>query len=175
MPKHIIRGDKLMISFIVAMDKNNVIGIKNDNKMPWHLPKDLQFFKEQTTGHTIIMGRKTFESVNKKFPGRTNIVITTQKDWSHEGVITAGSLEEALEKAKATNCKELFVIGGGEIFKQAMDMADKIYMTRVNADLDGDTFFPAIDENKFEMVRNVEHEQDTKHLYSYSFQTWKKK
>lgn len=162
-----------MVSLIVAASTNNAIG--KENQLLWHLPNDMRFFKNTTWGMPVIMGRKTFESVNKKFPGRINIVITRQKDWERDGVIVVSSLEEGLKKAEETNCKELFVIGGGEIFKESMSKADKIYMTRVHAVLEGDTFFPEINEKEWELVREENFEKNQKHLYEYSFQTWKRK
>ncbi len=163
----------MTISLIVAASTNNAIG--KNNQLLWHLPNDLKFFKNTTWGMTIVMGRKTYESVNKPLPGRINIVVTRQSGWSAETVIVATGLEDALQKAKDTNCKEAFIIGGGEIFNQAIELADKIYMTRVYADLDGDTFFPAIDENKWKLVSNVDFGADERHAYAYSFQTWEKK
>ncbi len=162
-----------MISFIVAASTNNAIG--KDNDLLWKLPNDMRFFKNTTWGMPVIMGRKTFESVNKKFPGRINIVITRQKDWEREGVIVVSNLDEALKKAEETNCKEIFVIGGGEIFKEAISIADKIYLTRVHAILDGDTFFPEIDTKEWELVHEENFGKDQKHLYDYSFQTWERK
>jgi dihydrofolate reductase len=164
----------LMISLIVAASTNNAIG--KNNQLLWHLPNDLKFFKNTTWGMPVIMGRKTFESVNKPLPGRINIVITRQTGWKAEGVIVATDLNDALQKAAATNCKEYFIIGGGEIYKQSMAIADKIYLTRVHAVIDdADTFFPAIDETKWEQVSNEDFEVDEKHAFSYSFQIWKKK
>lgn len=162
-----------MISFIVAASTNNVIG--KDNQLIWHLPNDMRFFKNTTWGMPMIMGRKSFESVNKKFPGRINIVITRQKNWTKEGVVVVDTIDAALKAAEATNCKEIFIIGGGEIFKETMPLADVIYMTRVHAELEGDAFFPIINDNEWEMVSNEDHEKDLKHAYSYSFQKWKKK
>ena len=123
----------------------------------------------------VIMGRKTFESVNKPLPGRINIVITRKPDWSAEGVIIATDLNDALQKAAETNCKEAFIIGGGEIYEQGFEMADKIYLTRVHAHIDGDTFFPAIDEHKWQLSSKQEFEADEKHAFAYSFQTWERK
>ena len=162
-----------MISLVVAAADNNAIG--KDNQLLWHLPNDLKFFKNTTWGMPVIMGRKTFESVNKPLPGRFNIVITRQKDWKAEGVIVATDLNDAINKAKETNSKEFFVIGGGEIYKQAIEIADRIYITRVHAKLEGDTFFPVIDENKWKLVSHQDFSADDKHKYAYSFQTWKKK
>jgi dihydrofolate reductase len=162
-----------MISFIVAASTNNVIG--KDNDLLWKLPNDMRFFKNTTWGMPMIMGRKTFESVNKKFPGRINIVITRQDNWEREGVIVVKNLDDALKKAEETNCKEIFIIGGGEIFKESIVKADKIYLTRVHAVLDGDTFFPEIDKKEWELIHEENFEKDQKHLYDYSFQTWKRR
>jgi dihydrofolate reductase len=163
----------MIISLVVAAAENNAIG--KDNQLLWHLPNDLKFFKNLTWGMVVIMGRKTFEAVNKPLPGRINIVITRQEDWTADGTITAIDLNDALEKAKATNCKEIFVIGGGEIYKQSMEIANKIYITRVHASLEGDTFFPVIEEDKWTQTSNEDFEIDGKHAYAYSFQVWEKK
>ena len=162
-----------MISLLVAAAENNAIG--KDNKLLWHLPKDLRFFKNTTWGMVVIMGRKTYEAVDKPLPGRVNIVITTQPDWQRENVLSAKNLADALQQAAATNCKEIFIIGGGEIYKQSMEIAGKIYMTRVHATLAGDTFFPAIDETKWNLKENIDFEADEKHAYAFSFQQWVKK
>lgn len=162
-----------MISLIVAAAENNAIG--KNNQLLWHLPNDLKFFKNTTWGMPVIMGRKTFESVNKPLPSRFNIVITRQADWKADGVIVATDLRDALKKAEATNCKELFIIGGGEIYGQAYEIADKIYLTRVHTIVDGDTFFPAVDESKWQLISNFDFEANEKHAFPYSFQTWTKK
>ena len=161
------------ISLIVAASENNAIGMKG--QLLWSLPNDMRFFKNKTWGTTVVMGRKTYESVDKPLPGRFNIVITTQPGWNAEGVIVASSLEESIEKAKATHCKEIFIIGGGEIYKQSMNIADKIYMTRVHAQLEGDTYFPVIDEKDWKLVASIDFNKDEKHAYNYSFQTWERK
>lgn len=164
----------MIISLVVAAAENNAIG--KDNQLLWHLPNDLKFFKNTTWGMPVIMGRKTFESVNKPLPGRFNIVITRQTDWKADGVIVAADLKDAIAKAAETNCKEVFVIGGGEIYKQAMDIANTIYITRVHAVIeDADTFFPVIDESKWALVDNEDFESDLKHRYAYSFQKWERK
>jgi len=162
-----------MISLIVAAAENNAIG--KNNQLLWHLPNDLKFFKNTTWGMPVIMGRKTFEAVNKPLPGRFNIVITRQPGWKGEGTVVATDLTDALKKAAETNCKETFIIGGGEIYKQGIDIAGKIYMTRVHAVLDGDTFFPVIDETKWQLTSNQDFAADDKHEFAYSFQTWMKK
>ena len=162
-----------MISLIVAASTNNAIG--KNGQLLWHLPNDLKYFKNTTWGMPVIMGRKTFESVNKPLPGRFNIVITKQEAWSAENVETAKDLSEALEKAGKTNCNEIFIIGGGEIYSQSIGMADKLYMTRVHIELDADTFFPAIDESIWELKHNLDFEADEKHAFAYSFQVWERK
>lgn len=163
-------GSGTGISLVVAASTNNVIG--KNNQLPWHLPNDLKFFKNITWGFPVLMGRKTFEAVNKPLPGRINIVITHSIDWSADGVITATSLQEAVQKATETNCKEIFIIGGGEIFNQSMAIADKIYITRVQAEFEGDSFFPLINEKEWHMVSNNDFAPDEKHNYPYSFQVW---
>lgn len=162
----------MTISLVVAAAENNAIG--KNNQLLWHLPNDLKFFKNTTWGMPVVMGRKTYESVNKPLPGRFNIVITRQADWKAAGVTVATDLPDALEKAKATNCNEVFVIGGGEIYKQAFETADKIYITRVHAVLEADTFFPAIEESQWELIHHLDFDKDEKHAYAYSFETWER-
>lgn len=162
-----------MISLIVAAAENNAIGMSN--QLLWHLPNDLKFFKNTTWGMPVIMGRKTFESVNKPLPGRFNIVITRQARWQVDGVITATDLQDALKKAAETNCKEFFIAGGGEIYKEAFRQAGKIYLTRVHETIDGDTFFPVIDESEWQLISSEDFVADEKHKYAYSFQTWLRK
>jgi dihydrofolate reductase len=163
----------MTISLVVAAAENNAIG--KNNQLLWHLPNDLKFFKNITWGMPVVMGRKTFEAVNKPLPGRFNIVITRQADWKAAGTITATELNDAIKKAEETNCKEAMIIGGGEIYKQSMAIADIIYITRVHASLEGDTFFPAIDETQWQLVSNEDFEKDEKHQYAYSFQKWMRK
>lgn len=162
-----------MISLIVAAAENNTIG--KNNQLLWHLPNDLKFFKNTTWGMPVIMGRKTFESVNKPLPGRFNIVITRQHGWNAAGVIVATDLDDAIKKASESNCKEIFIIGGGEIYKQGFEIADKIYLTRVHANIDGDTFFPVINENKWRLTSSQDFTTDEKHAFAYSFQTWERR
>ena len=162
----------MTISLIVAASTNNAIG--KNNQLLWNLPNDLKFFKNKTWGMTVIMGRKTFEAVNKTLPGRVNIVITTKENWKAENVWAAKNLDDALKQAETTNCKEIFIIGGGEIYKQSIEIADRIYMTRVHAQLEGDTFFPVIDESNWKLTDNIDFAADEKHQYAYSFQLWEK-
>jgi dihydrofolate reductase len=164
----------MIVSLIVAAGTNNAIG--KDNQLLWHLPKDLQFFKQTTWAMPVVMGRKTFESLGgKPLNGRVNIIITRQKDWSHEGVVVVHSLADALFFAKESDYNEVFIAGGGEIYAQAMPQANKIFMTRVDAVIDGDTFFPEIDSSDFALSNEVLHAPHEKHAYGFSFQTWLRK
>ena len=159
-----------MIALVVAMAENRVIG--KENKLIWHLPADLKFFKNLTTGHPIIMGRKTFESIGKPLPNRTNIVITRQADFTAEGCMVAHSLTEALMLAQQLD-SDIFVIGGAEIYKQAMFLADTIYLTEVHHTFEGDTFFPEIDSVLWQETSREEHKADEKNPYDYAFVTLK--
>ncbi|HMH21553.1 MAG TPA: dihydrofolate reductase [Puia sp.] len=166
----------MIISLLVAASTNNVIG--RDNKLLWHLPNDMKYFKNTTWGMPVVMGRKTYESLaGDPLPGRFNFVITRNRDWDphNEKTKVVASLGEAIAAAGQTDCKETFVIGGGEIYKEAMSIADKIYMTRVHAVLEGDTSFPAIDEQHWQMVSHLDFPVDEKHAYAYSFQVWERK
>jgi dihydrofolate reductase len=163
----------LTISLIVAASQNNAIG--KNNLLLWHLPNDLKFFKNTTWAMPVAMGRKTFESLgNKPLNGRLNIVITNQKNWQANGVVSVGSIEDAIFLAKAHNYKELFIAGGGEIYKQSLDKADRIYLTRVHAEVDGDTFFPELNKEKWQKTNSRFCKADLKHIYDYSFETWEK-
>ncbi|MBK0404586.1 dihydrofolate reductase [Adhaeribacter sp. BT258] len=157
-----------MIALVVAMAENNVIG--KNNQLIWHLPADLKHFKNLTTGHPIIMGRKTYESIGKPLPNRTNIVITRQEDFKPEGCLVAHSLPEALMLAQQLDAN-IFVIGGAEIYKQAMFLADTIYLTEVHHEFEGDTFFPEIDTLLWVETDREEHKADDKNPYDYAFVT----
>lgn len=160
------------LTIIVAAGENDAIG--KDNKLIWHLKNDLKRFKQLTLGHHIIMGRKTFESFPKPLPNRTHIVITRNKDYQvPEGVITTGSLEHAIQLAK--NDDQPFIIGGGEIYKQAMAHAHTIELTRVHHNFEADTFFPKIDMTLWKETSSVFHESDAEHDYSFTFITYKRK
>jgi len=161
------------ITLIVAAGEDNSIG--KDNKLIWHLSDDLKRFKTLTSGHHIIMGRKTFESFPNPLPNRTHIVLTEQMNYkTHEDVIVVNNIEDALDAAK--NDSQPFIIGGGQIYKQFMDLADKIELTRVHDTFeDADTFFPTIDLNKWEEVSRTKHDKDDKHEYAFSFITYVKK
>ena len=161
-----------MITLVVAKSDNNIIG--DNNQLIWRLSHDLRRFKSITTGHPVIMGRKTFDSVGKPLPNRTNIVITRNKDWSSEGVEVAHSLDKAIEIAKEID-SEIFIIGGGNIYKQSMDVADAIEVTEVHHTFDGDTLFPEINLNVWKEVSREDHTKDEKNEYNYSFVRYEKK
>lgn len=159
------------ITLIAAAGQNNALG--KDNQLVWHLPDDFKRFKKLTTGHHIIMGRKTFESFAKPLPNRIHIVITRQQDYKAKGAIVVHSLEEAF--AKIENDPQPFVIGGGEIYKLALDKADKIELTRVHADFEADAFFPKMDLDKWILKESVRHEKDEKHNYAFTYLTYERK
>lgn len=164
----------MMLSLVVAASENHAIG--KDHKLLWRLPNDLKFFKNTTWAMPVIMGRKTFESISgKPLLGRLNIIITRQKGWSAKGVVVVHSLKDALFVASSGDYKEAFVIGGGEIYRDSMAKADRIYLTRVHATLEGDTFFPELDTRHWKMVSNDVHQPDSSHPHAYSFQVWEKK
>ncbi len=160
----------MTISIIVAKSRNNVIGVHN--QLPWHMPADLKYFKKVTTGHTVIMGRKTYESVGKPLPNRTNIVITRQQDFHADGVTIEASLEQALKQVTAD---EVFILGGGEVFGQAMNMADKLYVTDIDITLDGEVYFPEIDTCQWTLSSEETHQKDEKNPYDYSFKVYVRK
>jgi dihydrofolate reductase len=140
----------VIVSLIVAMDESG--GIGKHNQLPWRLPSDMKRFKRLTMGHYIIMGRKTYESIGKPLPGRSMIVVTHQEGYVPTGCIVMNSLSEAIKLAEDNNENELFIIGGGEIFNQAIGLADKIYMTTIHAHTDADVFFPKLQLNRWNLV-----------------------
>lgn len=161
----------MKLSLIAALSTNNVIG--RANGLPWHLPADLKHFKALTMGHQYIAGRRTYESVGRPLPGRTNIVITRQPGFSPEGVHVVHSLEDALRLAASSGESEAFVGGGGEIFSQALHRADRMYLTRVHAEIEGDTFFPDFDDVSEWRLTDAEHfDADEKNEYPFSFLTY---
>jgi len=161
------------IAIIVAITENNIIG--QNNEMPWHLPVDLAFFRKKTTGHHIVMGRKTFESISggKPLPNRVSIIITRQPDYKAEGCLIAHSLEEAI--ALADGDTELFIIGGQQIYQQALEVATKMYITRIHSLIQGDTSFPHYNQSKWEMISYEHKEADEKNIFPLSFLEYKKK
>ncbi|MFM7511572.1 MAG: dihydrofolate reductase [Bacteroidota bacterium] len=163
----------MQVSLIVAAGQNNAIG--KDGGMPWHLPADLKHFKNVTWGLPVIMGRKTYDSLGKPLPGRTNIVITRQANWSPAGpVIVVADAMAALSKAKECGANEVVIIGGGEIYNLFFDLATRIYLTRVEASPDADTFFSSFHPNNWKLVSQLDREADAKHPFNYSFQVWER-
>jgi dihydrofolate reductase len=162
----------MLISIIVAVSENGVIG--KDNQLLWRLPDDLKRFKQLTLGHPMIMGRKTFDSIGKPLPGRTSIVITRNPDFFIEGVIRVNSLEEAIFKARETGTDEAFVIGGGEIYKQALPLSDRLYVTEVKTDMDGDTYFEITDKDMWMETERIAHEADERHKLRFDFVNYSK-
>lgn len=160
-----------MIIMIAAVAENN--GLGKENKMIWHLPDDFKRFKKLTTGHHIIMGRKTFEGFPKPLPNRTHIVVTRQKDYHPEGCIVVNSVEEAI--ALVPKEEDGFIIGGGEIYKLAMPLSDKLEITHVYASFASDAFFPQIDASQWKLTAQEFHPVDGNHAYSFAYKTYLRK
>jgi dihydrofolate reductase len=163
----------MILSLIAAVANNNVIG--NENKLIWNMPADLKHFKKTTMGHSIIMGRKTWESIRKPLKGRQNIVLTRKEFYLADGCEVVHSIDQAIKKTKHE--KEVFVIGGSDIYEQCIDLfyTRRLYITRIFASFDGDAFFPDIDTEKWELEDMEEHEADEKNKYPYAFMKYKKK
>lgn len=160
-----------MITLIAAAGENNELGKNND--LVWHLPDDFKRFKQLTTGHNIIMGRKTFESFPKPLPDRTHIVISRNKEYYSEQIKVVHSMKEAIELAK--DDPQPFIIGGGEIYKTGMEIADKIELTRVHGQFEADTFFPPISGDEWQLVDKEFHDKDDRHLYPFTYLTYIRK
>lgn len=156
---------------IAAAAENRALG--KDNQLVWHLPNDFKRFKSLTTGHYIIMGRKTFESFPKPLPNRTHVIITRQKGYEAEGCIVVNSIEKAIEICPKN--EESFIIGGGEIYNLSLPFADKIELTVVHHTFEADAFFPEINKNEWELTNSEFHTKDEKHLYDFTFETYIKK
>lgn len=162
----------MTLTLIAAAAENNALG--KDNQMIWHLPEDFKRFKQLTSGHYIIMGRKTLDSLPKLLPNRTHVIITRQKDFTAEGCVVVNSLEDAIKACPQD--EEVFIIGGGEIYKQSIAIADKIELTKVRGvSPEADAFFPEIDLSKWKMTEEVFHPKNEKHAYDMTFQTFIKK
>lgn len=161
----------MRISIIAALTTNNVIGRNND--LPWHLSTDLKRLKAVTMGHHMIMGRRTFDSIGRQLPGRTMVVITRQPDLPAGGVIVVHSLEEAVQRAREAGETEAFIAGGAEIYAQSIHRADRMYLTRIHAEIEGDVFFPEFDDVSEWKLADAEHfEADEKNDYPFSFLTY---
>lgn len=166
-----LKEGKPTISIIVAMANNRVIGI--NNKLPWNLPSDLEHFKQLTLGKPVIMGQRTFESIGKPLARRINIILTLDKDYQPKKCIVVHSIEEALEKAK--NFKEVMICGGVSIYKQFLPLADKIYLTLIEGDFEGDAYFPEFDWNDWKEIEHINNEPDRENPYKYTFLTLERK
>ena len=167
----------MIISQIVAAGEKNEIG--GQNKLLWHLPNDLKFFKNSTWGMPVIMGRKTYESIaGEPLPGRFNIIVTTRKDFhpDNDSIMVASDIPEAIKKAEETDCNEIFIAGGGEIFKQSLPYTNRIYLTRVHHEFpEAEVFFPEIRNNpEWKLKSKNDFPADEKHAFAYSFETWEK-
>lgn len=167
--------DSLPVSLIVATTRNQVIG--RDNQMPWHLPADLRYFKQRTLGKPIIMGRKTWESLGRPLPGRLNIVISRQADVELEGAEVFADLTAAIQRgqkwAKQQGVAEVMVIGGGQIYQQALAFAQRVYLTRIELELEGDAFFPVLDTQQWQQVEAQAHPAQDKEP-GYTFEVWQR-
>jgi dihydrofolate reductase len=158
------------ITLIVAAAENNAIG--KDNQMLWHLPNDFKYFKKNTLEHSVVMGRKTFVSIGKPLPERRNIILTRDMNYSHEEVDVANSVQEVLNYCRDE--REIFIIGGTEIYKQTLPLADKILLTRVHTTIDGDAYFPALLDHEWKLVSAEKHEKDEKHAFDYTFEVYER-
>ena len=167
----------MKVSLIVAVSKNGIIG--KDNDLIWHLPKDMKFFKDTTRNHHVLMGRKNFESIPHKFrplPNRTNIIITRQTNYFAQGCITVNSIKDGLAIARKNGEKETFIIGGGEIYKIALEkkLVDKTYLTQIHHEFEGDTFFQVLG-NEWQETKRIDLKADERHAYDFSFLQFEKK
>ena len=160
-----------MIILIAAAAENNALG--KDNELLWHLPEDFKRFKQTTSGHYIIMGRKTFKSFPKPLPNRTHVIITRQKNYLAEGCIVVNSLEDAISISPKN--EDVFIIGGAEIYSQSIETADKIELTRVHCEFEADAFFPEFNASEWNLVFSEKHTKDEKHKFDFTFETYVKK
>ena len=163
----------MIISTIVAVAKNNVIG--KDNDIPWYLPADLKYFKKITTGHHIVMGRKCYESIGRPLPKRTNVVVTRNPFFIASGCLITHNVAEAVELAEANGEEEVFIIGGGQIYEIALPHVDRIYLTEVDVEVEGDIFFPTIDPNNWNLIKETKNKSDEKNEYDYTFKILERK
>jgi dihydrofolate reductase len=161
----------VIVSIIAAMDRNRLIG--NRNRLPWHLPADLAHFKQLTMGKPIIMGRKTYESIGRPLPGRTNIVLTRSADFHAEGVVVANTLQQALDHAATED--EVMIIGGSTIYELALPGADRLYLTYLENSFEGDAWFPDFDLAQWNVIASEEHRADEKNSSDYRFVTYARK
>ncbi len=161
----------LKITLIVAAAENNAIG--KDNQMPWHLPNDFKYFKRNTIGHSIVMGRKTFDSIGKPLPERRNIVLTRDQNYANSEVDVANSIQDVLTYCRDE--REIFIIGGANIYEQTRALANRVLMTRVHTTIDGDAFFPELPESEWQLISQDKHLKDEKHAFDYTFEIWERR
>jgi len=171
MDDHQLSVKEMDITLIAAVAENNAIG--KGNKMLWHLPDDFRYFRRNTLGHSVVMGRKTFESIGKPLPERRNIVLSRRADWVAEGVDVANSVDDVL--AYCRDERDVFVIGGADLYRQMLPLAQRILLTRVHARPDGDAFFPEIHEAEWALTQQEQHPRDEKHALDFTFELWEKR
>ena len=163
----------MKISAIVAIAKNNVIG--KDNDIPWYLPADLKYFKKTTLNHHIIMGRNCYDSIGKPLPKRSNVILSRNPFFIVSNCYVASSMKEALQVAADNGEDEAFIIGGAQIYNQSMDYWDKLYLTEVDLEVEGDTFFPKLNMDKWELISEEAHQADAKNEHNYTFKVYHRK
>jgi dihydrofolate reductase len=163
----------MIVSSIVAVSKNRVIG--KENGMPWHLPKDMRYFKRKTLDHHVVMGRKNFEAMGNPLPKRTNIILTRDPYYISSSSLVAHSIEEALSIAFDNGEKEVFIIGGGEIYKQSMEYWDRLYITEIHEEVEGDVYFTDPDYSKWKLVSEEHHEKDENNPFDFTFKVYERK
>jgi len=166
----------MIVSLIAAVAENGVIGKNND--LPWNLPDDMKYFMQTTKAHYVIMGRKNYQSIPEKFrplPNRTNIVVTRQQNFKAEGCVVVHSIEDGIQRARANNEQEVFIIGGAEIYRQGMKHTQRMYLTEIKAAIDGDTSFPAFNKEDWKEVSRISHGTDERHRYPFDFVVYEKK
>ena len=166
----------MIISMIAAVAKNKVIG--KDNDLIWRLPDDMKYFMETTKDHFVIMGRKNYESIPHKFrplPFRTNIIVTRQSDYKADDCLIVDSIEKAIDYSKEQGQEEVFIIGGGQIYAQSLELANKLYITEIKEKFDGDTYFPTYDKCAWEEVSRIPHDKDDRHNHEFDFVTYDRK
>jgi|SRR5690606_32895561 len=158
------------ITLIVAAAENNAIG--KDNQMPWHLPDDFKYFKKTTLEHSVVMGRKTFESIGKPLPERRNIVLTRDQNYVNPDVDVANSIQDVLTYCRDE--REIFVIGGANLYEQTLSLASRVLMTRVHTVINGDAFFPELPESEWKLISQEDHLKDERHAFDYTFEVWER-
>ena len=166
----------MIISLIAALTENRVIGKSND--LPWHLPDDMKYFMQTTSGHHVVMGRKNYESIPAKFrplPNRANIVITRQEEYTAPGCMVVNSIPEAIDIAIDNHEAEVFIIGGAEIYSQSLALANRLYLTEIQTSLEGDAFFPIFDKPEWSELSRRHHPKDEKHTFAFDFVVYEKK